>query len=109
MSKSIYISPNGVDDINMLRIGFEAKAVGNPPIELLASLPSDECGCPEEFWRINGVLYMLHFESDGSGELTAFDDEYEPKQIVHKVKDMNQLRVEMFVYHAKLEEMDWDN
>lgn len=70
---------------------------------MIASLPSEDCGCPEEVWSIHGIIYVIHFESDGSGELTSFEGEDDAQQTPYDdVQDMNHLRVKMFEYHAAL-------
>ena len=37
--------------------------------ELIAKGVSDECGCPEETWNINGIDVLIHLEPDGRGEI----------------------------------------
>lgn len=39
---------------------------------LLSQHPSEDCGCPEEEWEMNGLFVIIHLEADGKGH--AFID-----------------------------------
>jgi hypothetical protein len=37
--------------------------------KLIEVRPSEECGCPEEFWIMDNIEVIIHFEEDGSGHI----------------------------------------
>lgn len=97
-----YVSPRGVSELESIHVGFRAEATGGAaPVELLARVPSDECGCPEELWHVDGLIYLIHLEPDGTGELLAWlgDDELEESFTVSGIDD---LRARMFARHAEI-------
>lgn len=66
-----FLSARGREDLSFYRMSKDIPDITDrtAPIELLARVPSEECGCPEELWRIDGLLILMHFEADGSSEL----------------------------------------
>ena len=50
--------------------------------ELIAKGVSDECGCPEETWNINGVDALIHLEPDGRGEIFLDAGDWQDEKIV---------------------------
>jgi hypothetical protein len=103
-----YISTDGADELAAFRGGPKpAPTKGPAPIELLAQVPSDECGCPEEIWRVDGVLYLIHMETEAStGEIFAFFGDAEEEHLV-KASTLAELRAEMFEIHAQLPDEDF--
>lgn len=52
-----YCSEHGAEELAAIRVGGAPTPTGGTaPIELLARVPSDECGCPEELWQIEGLM-----------------------------------------------------
>ena len=74
-----YISPEGFEVLCDLRVGDPPPVTESvtPPVQLLACVPSEDCGCPEEIWRINGIDVLIHLEEDGTGEMFVFAGDYE--------------------------------
>jgi len=92
-----YISPAGVSELECIRVNYKATPTGGAaPIELLARLPSDECGCPEELWRIDGLIILIHFEADGSCEMHTYAGDWESTNHFTGMHTMAELRAEMF-------------
>lgn len=61
-----FISREGLGVVNSLRTKqLDLESSDKPPIQMLAQLPSEECGCPEEVWRVDGMILLFHFEDDG--------------------------------------------
>lgn len=96
-----FCSPEGKKELETLRVTNTQEITQNaPPIALLAREPSEECGCPEELWRIDGMIYLIHLEANGTGEIFCFgDDEVEFQSPAQTLDD---LRAEMFKTHAEL-------
>ena len=92
-----YVSERGREELKGLRIGKAPDVTGTrAPVELLACVPSEECGCPEEIWQIEGIIVLIHMEeADGIGEGFFFggDFEYERR---FECSNMNGLRAAMF-------------
>ncbi|MBW4983701.1 hypothetical protein KZZ07_14235 [Mameliella sp. CS4] len=98
----VYLSDEGASELAAIRVGDTLVEVtdGRAPIELLARVPSDECGCPEELWRIDGAIYLIHMEAEaGTGEIFAYygDDEHEWPV---RAETLDHLRAQMFERHA---------
>ena len=36
---------------------------------LIHSGPSEECGCPEELWRVGSLEALMHLEENGNGHI----------------------------------------
>lgn len=98
-----YCSPQGAEELANIRVSGALKPTGgNAPIELLARVPSDECGCPEELWRIEGLIYLIHMEEEaGTGEIFLYAGDFEEEQQV-QVATIEDLRAEMFSMNALL-------
>ncbi len=99
----IYISPEGIEAIAMLRLSRDVPAATTttPPAQLLACLPSDECGCPEEIWRVDGIDCLIHFEANGSSEAFLFAGEWEAERTFQS-RNMAELRAHLFRWIADL-------
>ena len=50
--------------------------------EKLAVRSSDECGCPEEDWDINGVFTTLHLEPNGGGHIFLYVGDWDDEKLV---------------------------
>lgn len=50
--------------------------------ERLSVGASDECGCPEEEWDINGVFTTIHLEEDGGGHIFIYCGDWEFEKTV---------------------------
>ena len=99
-----YISPEGAVELASLRVGPVPPATeGGPPVALLARLPSDVCGCPEELWRVDGIIYLIHMEEDGSSEILIYTGEEEHER-ASTATTLCTLRAEMFALHATMGE-----
>lgn len=100
--RQVYVSSEGAEELATLRVGPAPAETPDTraPIELLARVPSEECGCPEELWRVDGLIYLIHMELEaGTGEIFGFwGDEY-PEWIV-QANSIDELRAEMFEHHA---------
>jgi hypothetical protein len=97
-----YLSPEGAADLQSIRVGaIPSPTEGSAPVALLARLPSEDCGCPEELWRVDGMIYLIHLEADGDSEVHVFsgDLDYSFKS---KATTLDALRAHMFTYHASL-------
>jgi hypothetical protein len=95
-----YCSPQGHEELSSLRINQVPDiTTGAAPIELLARVPSEECGCPEELWRINGIDLMLHFEDDGTSDLFIFAGDFELENSV-TARSLDDLRAKAFQWFA---------
>lgn len=94
-----FVSEKGAQALQTLRVQSSVAPVGRAPIELLARVPSDECGCPEELWRIDGIDLLFHFEADGTSEAFLFtgDDELNTQLIASTLDD---LRAKAFAWFA---------
>ena len=96
-----YISDRA--DLSCIRVGEVPPATGGvAPIELLARLPSDDCGCPEEHWRIDGFDYLIHLEEDGTGDMMIFAGDFEADCNV-ATTSMDDLRSQMFAWHSEMQ------
>lgn len=100
----MYISQRGFQTLCDIRAGTPPDVTGSPSVELLASLPSEECGCPEEIWVINGYEVLIHFEEDGSSEMVIYTGDNEHEIWFDDCLNMHDLRAKMFRYFAQVEE-----
>lgn len=100
----VYISPRGADIVGMNRINgcIEPTTDRTPPIELLARLASEECGCPEEVWLYHGWVITIHLEDHGPSEIHITDGEAED-QLSLEAGGLSDLRVKMFEIMAEKE------
>ncbi|MBM1814523.1 hypothetical protein [Pseudosulfitobacter pseudonitzschiae] len=100
---TIYVSHRGAEELAALRLSDAPKPTGGHcPIQLLAAVPSEECGCPEELWDLNGIIYLIHMEEDdASGEIFVFAGDWETETMV-QCATIEDLRAEMFQAHAEL-------
>lgn len=99
----VYVSPAGSVELEAIRLdGSPAPTGGAAPIELLARLPSEECGCPEELWRVEGLIVLIHMEeAEGKGEIFVFGGDWESEDVVN-ARDLPSLRAEMFARLAAI-------
>lgn len=92
----LFVSIEGHDHLKTLRISEAPKPAGGPaPVRLTACLPSEECGCPEEVWVIDGVTAVIHFEEDRSSDILLFGGDWED-QFRADCPSMAHLRAELF-------------
>jgi hypothetical protein len=42
--------------------------------QFIESRLSEDCGCPEQDWVINGIYTTIHLEEDGGGHILLTDD-----------------------------------
>ena len=97
-----YVSTEGAEEMNCIRVaGYLKPTDGKAPVELLARVPSDECGCPEELWRIDGLLLLFHFEADGTSEAFIFAGDFETETALNAVS-LDDLRAKAFQWFADL-------
>ncbi len=97
-----YVSIEGAAEMNNLRVyGNLQPTGGKAPVELLARIPSDECDCPEELWRVDGLLLLFHFEADGSSEAFIYAGDWETETILNAVS-LDDLRAKAFQWSADL-------
>ena len=96
-----YCSATGARELAAFRVGQPPEVTtGHAPIELLARLPSEECGCPEELWQVDGLVYLIHMEAAaGTGEVFVFAGDWEAEHSV-QAPTIDHLRAEMFARHA---------
>lgn len=97
-----FVSRAGAEVLADLQVGNAPPPTGGrPPVELLACVPSDECGCPEEVWRIDGIDALIHFEADGSSEAFLFAGDWEAERHF-TCATMAALRAELFAWVATI-------
>lgn len=97
-----YVSAEGAEEMNGFRVAGNLKPTGGKaPAELLARVPSDECGCPEELWRVDGLLLLFHFEADGSSEAFIYAGDWETETTLNAVS-LDDLRAKAFQWFADL-------
>lgn len=99
-SGPIFVSQSGAEELTSLRVNSTVKPTGErAPIEMLARLPSEECGCPEEVWSIEGIILLFHFEPDGTSDAFIFAGDLELEN--HFVaRDLHDLRAKSFQWFA---------
>jgi len=102
-----YVSEAGAEAFNDLRIYASVMPEGNPPIKMLGRLPSEECGCPEELWRIEGIDLLFHFEADGKSEAFVFAGDFEAETTL-TARTLNDLRAKAFQWFADIIDMGED-
>ena len=49
---------------------------------LLQERTSDECGCPEEDWDIDGVCVTIHLEPDDSGHIFLDTGDWDDEKLI---------------------------
>jgi hypothetical protein len=98
-----FVSPQGREELVGLRLGLVPDVTGgSPPVELLACVPSEECGCPEEIWLVNGLTILIHMEAeDGTGEAFIFAGDWEAERSF-QCANINGLRSAMFGWLAEM-------
>ncbi|VCU58242.1 hypothetical protein EPIB1_1140 [Tritonibacter mobilis] len=94
-----YVSDVGAETLSDLRIGSILKPEGKAPISILARVPSDECGCPEELWRIDGIDLLFHFEKGGKSEAFLFAGDWELETTL-EARSLDDLRAKSFQWFA---------
>lgn len=98
----MFISPSGVEAISDLRVGPAPRATGGcAPVQLLACLPSEECGCPEEIWLVDGIQALIHFEADGSSECFLYAGDWEAERQFQS-RNIQDLRAQLFRWIADI-------
>lgn len=111
-----YISEEGARELADLRVNFVQMPAteGSAPIRMLARVPSEECGCPEELWHYEGMLALIHLEADGKSEIHVWAGDWEMTKVtIHD--NLHDLRAAMFQWLAtvanplKAVELDWDH
>lgn len=98
-----FVSPAGFETLCDIRVDSPPPVTPDKtsPVQLLACVPSEECGCPEELWRIDGWEVLIHFEEDGSSEMFIYGGDFELERSVQAC-DMMELRSQMFAWIGKL-------
>lgn len=97
-----YVSDAGREFLSEIRVGGLVPQVqGRAPVRLLACVPSEECGCPEEVWQIDGIEAVIHFEANGSSEMFLFCGDWEGERSV-LCQGMPDLRAALFAWVAEL-------
>lgn len=94
-----FLSNEGIQSLQDIRVGWKPELgsyAAPAPIRLLARLPSDECGCPEELWHVDGIEVLIHLEEDGRSEIFIFLGDDTVEETVYFPKDINELRAHMF-------------
>lgn len=101
-----YISAQGLEELASLRAGLSdppleaSSEYALPPIRMLARLPSEECGCPEELWHIEGVILLIHMEDEGKqSDMFLFAGDWE-KEISVDAENLNELRAKGFQWFS---------
>ncbi|ABF64374.1 hypothetical protein TM1040_1641 [Ruegeria sp. TM1040] len=94
-----YVSDDGAETLADLRVGSTLKPQGTAPISMLARVPSDECGCPEELWRLDGIDLLFHFEEDGQSEALLFAGDWEMETTL-QARSLDDLRAKSFQWFA---------
>ena len=104
---STFVSPRGAEILAGLRVGTCPGPTGGvPSVQLVACVPSEECGCPEEIWIIDGLEAVIHFEPDGSSEGFISAGDWE----VHRTfrsRSMAELRAQLFAWIAEIQDPDF--
>ncbi len=96
-----FISKAGAEELANLRVNASIKPTADPaPIEMLARVPSDECGCPEELWRVDGILLLFHLEEDGDSDAFLFSGDWEDETTI-KARNLDDLRAKAFQWFAE--------
>lgn len=102
MHKNLYVSAEGRDLANLLRMKpIEMTKRSGPSVALLAELPSEECGCDEEIWKIDSLYAIIHMEEKGDSEIIMFFGEDTEERSV-PCDNIEQLRAEMFKWVADI-------
>lgn len=82
-----------------LNLSFASQA----PVKLVAQVPSEECGCPEELWIIDGIEAVIHFEKDGRSEIHLMAGDWNEEK-TFECRNMPELRAALFSWVAELGE-----
>ncbi|MHA3913884.1 hypothetical protein [Halovulum sp. GXIMD14793] len=96
-----FVSLQGAETLGHLRVADKPKAFGSAPIKMLARVPSQECGCPEEIWQIDGMELLFHFEADGTSEAFLFAGDWEEETTLN-ARSLDDLRAKAFQWLADL-------
>lgn len=95
-----FVSPRGEEELTSIRVNAAPSATGgSAPIEMLARVPSDECGCPEELWLIDGLTLLFHFEEDGSSEAFIQAGDWELETAI-EARSLDDLRAKAFQWYS---------
>lgn len=95
----MFVLPEGFEALCDIRVGDPPPVTETtkPDVQLVAAVPSEECGCPEELWRINGMDVLIHFEENGSSEMFIFAGDFEMERSA-TARNMMELRSQMFAW-----------
>ena len=97
-----FVSKKGASELAALRIGgAPAETPGDAPIQLLARVPSEECGCPEELWSFDGVLLLFHLEEDSNSDAFIFAGDWDMETTL-KAKNLDDLRAKAFQWYSDI-------
>lgn len=95
-----FISGEGAAELATLRVGAAPDQTGGEaPVRMMARVPSDECGCPEELWIIDGITLLFHLEEDADSDAFIFTGEFEAETSI-KARDLDDLRAKAFQWFA---------
>ena len=61
--------------------------------DLVSQHPSEDCGCAEEHWIMNGLFVIIHLEEDGTGHAFIDCGDWE-KERLFEVTTMPALRAQ---------------
>lgn len=95
---------DGSRDLPSLRVGdkpLPKVTPGPPPVRLHARVPSDECGCPEELWTVDGLQLLFHFEDDGPCDAFIFAGDWEMETTI-EAETLDELRALSFLWLAQI-------
>ena len=96
----MFVSTRGFESLCDIRIGTPPSPTGSAPVRMIAALPSEECGCPEELWIVNTFEVLIHFEASGASEMFVYTGDYEIEKSFEGCRNMNDLRAKMFQFFA---------
>ncbi|WP_371398883.1 hypothetical protein [Marinovum algicola] len=94
-----YLNAEGQEALSQLRVNSPPEPKGTAPISMLGRLPSEECGCPEELWRLDGIDLLFHFEEDGQSEAFIFAGDWELETTL-QARSLDDLRAKSFQWFA---------
>lgn len=59
---------------------------------LIEARPSEQCGCPEELWRVGSLEVLIHLEENGEGHIIidAGDWDSEGEVTTTGIEDLRQ-------------------
>ena len=97
-----FCNQRGREELGALRMRNIPDVTGaTGPIEMLARVPSEECGCPEEIWNFEGLILIFHFEEDGNSEACIFAGDWETEKAFSS-PTLDHLRADAFGWIAEV-------